>query len=53
MNEGNTDIIGTRVVFLNESDFGGSMPKWFLQKFTPFGVHEFYEDLLREVKNFN
>ena len=52
MNEANTEIVGTRVYFLNESDFGGSMPKWFLQKFTPGGIHEFYEDLIREVKAF-
>ncbi len=24
------EVVGTSVVFLNESDFGGSMPKWFV-----------------------
>jgi hypothetical protein len=43
-------ITGTSVVFMSESDFGGSMPKWFLQKFTPGGLFDFYEDLIDKTR---
>jgi hypothetical protein len=43
-------VIGTRIIFVNESDFGGSFPKWLLKKFAPSGVNEFYEDLLTSVR---
>ncbi len=46
-------VIGTSVVFQNESDFGGSMPKWVIQKFTPAGIYEFYEELIAETKASN
>ena len=43
-------VVGTRVTFVNESDFGGSFPKWILQKFAPPGLNDFYEDLINDVK---
>ena len=45
-----TKIVGTSVVFMSESDFGGSMPKWFIQKFTPGGLYDFYEELISATK---
>ena len=45
-----TKVVGTSVIFLNQSDFGGSFPKWVLQKFAPAGICEFYEDLLNEAR---
>jgi hypothetical protein len=30
-NEDQTLIIGTHTIFVNESDFGGSIPKWLVQ----------------------
>ncbi len=43
-------IVGTSVVFMSESDFGGSMPKWFIQKFTPGGLFDSYEGLIASTK---
>ncbi len=43
-------VVGTKVVFVNESDFGGSFPKWILQKFSPSGLNDMYEDLIANVK---
>jgi hypothetical protein len=42
--------IGTKIIFVNESDFGGSFPKWIIQKFSPPGLNDFYEDLITDVK---
>jgi hypothetical protein len=39
-------IIGTRTIFVNESDFGGSVPKWLVQKFLPKSIHEMYDDVV-------
>lgn len=41
-----SEIIGTRTIFVNESDFGGSVPKWLVQKFLPKSIHEMYEDVV-------
>ena len=46
-------VIGTSVVFVSESDFGGSVPKWLIQKLAPQGLSDFYEDLVVDVRNFN
>ncbi len=46
-------VIGTLVVFVNESDFGGLIPKWLIQKLAPPGINDFYEDLVKDVKIFN
>ena len=46
-------IVGTSVVFMSESDFGGSMPKWFIQKFTPGGLFDSYESLIAATKALN
>ena len=43
-------VIGTKITFVNESDFGGSFPKWIIQKFSPPGLNDFYEDLINDVK---
>ena len=41
-----SNVIGTTTVFVNESDFGGSIPKWLVQKFLPMSIHEMYEDVV-------
>jgi hypothetical protein len=46
-------IIGTSVVFVNESDFGGSVPKYLTQKMAGPGISDFYEDLLKDIREFN
>ena len=46
-------VIGTSIVFANESDFGGSIPKWITQKMAPGGINDYYEDLVKDVKIFN
>ena len=48
--DSSSKIIGTSMVFMSESDFGGSMPKWFIQKFTPGGLYDFYEELIAATK---
>ena len=37
--------------FVNESDFGGSFPKWIVQKFAPGGVNDYVEDVYTDVKS--
>ena len=44
------EVIGTKVVFLSESDFGGALPKWFTSHFTPKGIHDFYDDMVKLAK---
>lgn len=29
------------------------MPKWFIQKFSPGGIYDFYEELITETKAYN
>jgi hypothetical protein len=41
-----SEIIGTRTIFVNESDFGGSVPTWLVQKFLPKSIHEMFEDVV-------
>ena len=45
-----TKVLGTKIIFVNESDFGGSFPKWIVQKLAPPGLNDFYEDLISDVK---
>jgi hypothetical protein len=45
-----SEIIGTRTIFVNESDFGGSIPKWLVQKFLPKSMHEMYEDVVATTR---
>ena len=37
-------VIGTNMVFVSESDFGGNVPKWITQKFAPSSLSEFCEE---------
>ena len=39
-------VIGTTSIFVNESDFGGSIPKWLVQKFVPKSIHELFDDVV-------
>ena len=41
-----TPVIGTRTIFVNESDFGGSIPKWLVQKLVPRSIHDLFEDVV-------
>lgn len=43
-------VIGTKAVMLSQSDFGGSLAKWIVQKFTPKGLHEFFDEIVKYVK---
>lgn len=46
-------IIGTKTIFVNESDFGGSIPKWLVQKFVPKSIHELFDDVVITTKKMN
>ena len=42
--------IGTHILFLSESDFGGSVPKILMQKVAPRAIHDMIEDLIPFAK---
>jgi hypothetical protein len=44
-------IIGSQTIFVNESDFGGSIPKWLVQKLVPMSIHDLFEDVVVATKN--
>ena len=46
----NDQIVGTHVVFVSQSDFGGSIPKWMTQRVAPTAIHEFYDDVVKVAK---
>ncbi len=48
-----TKVIGTQVIQLAESSFGGGMPQWMVRKGQPKGMIEGYEKLLEEIKKSN
>jgi hypothetical protein len=43
-------VIGTHIIFVSESDFGGSIPKWIITKFAPPSLSEFYDDVIKQIK---
>jgi len=43
-------IIGTSVVFVSESDFAGSIPKWITQKFAPPALNDYLEETVVNIK---
>ena len=45
-----TKVIGTHVIQLAESSFGGGMPQWMVRKGQPKGMIEGYEKLLDEIR---
>ena len=47
----NNETVGTHVVFVSQSDFGGSIPKWMTQRVAPNAIHEFYDDVVKVAKN--
>ena len=48
-----TKVIGTHVIQVAESSFGGTMPQWMVKKGQPKGMIEGYDKLLEEVKKAN
>jgi hypothetical protein len=38
-----SNVIGTHSFFVSQSDFGGSIPKWLVNKMAAGGVHEFFD----------
>ncbi|TNV83384.1 hypothetical protein FGO68_gene16887 [Halteria grandinella] len=47
----NKKVIGTRIFYLNQSDFGGSVPKWIARQFVPKAVEDTYDALIKAAKN--
>jgi hypothetical protein len=43
-------VIGTLSIVVNESDFGGAVPKWLVQKFFPSSFHDMFEDVVQGAK---
>ena len=43
-------VIGTKIFFVNESDFGGSVPKWLTQKFAPSALNDYYTDVIEAAR---
>lgn len=50
MNERN-EVIGTKVFYLNESDFGGHVPQWIARSFAPKAVLDTYENITNAARN--
>ena len=44
------ETIGTRTIFVNESDFGGVVPKWIVQFLIPKTLHELFDDVVTLAK---
>lgn len=47
----NKQVIGTRVFYLNQSDFGGSVPKWLARQFVPKAVQDTYDSLIKAARD--
>ena len=45
------ETIGTRTIFVNESDFGGVVPKWIVQFLIPKTLHELFDDVVTLAKS--
>jgi hypothetical protein len=45
------ETIGTRTIFINESDFGGVVPKWIVQFLIPKTLHELFDDVVTLAKS--
>jgi hypothetical protein len=43
-------VVGTSLVFVSESDFGGSVPKWITQKFAPSALNDFMEETVANIR---
>ena len=43
-------VIGTQTIFVNESDFGGSIPKWLVQRLVPISIHDLFDDVVMATK---
>ena len=43
-------VIGTQTIFVNESDFGGSIPKWLVQRLVPMSIHDLFDDVVMATK---
>ena len=48
-----TKIVGTHVIQVAESNFGGSMPAWMVKKGQPKGMIEGYDKLIEDIKKAN
>jgi hypothetical protein len=46
----NTKVIGTHIIQLAESSFGGGMPQWMVRKGQPKGMIEGHEKLLDGIR---
>ena len=46
-----TKVIGIHSFFVSQSDFGGSVPKWLVNKMAAKGVHEFFDACITGASN--
>ena len=46
-----SQVIGTKVFYLNQSDFGGKVPQWITRKFAPRAIYDTYISLIKAAKN--
>lgn len=44
------ETIGTHTIFVNESDFGGIVPKWIVQFLIPKVLYELFDDVVTRAK---
>lgn len=44
-------VIGTKIFYLNLSDFGGSVPQWLTRKFAPRAIYDTFISLIKAAKN--
>ena len=43
-------VVGTKAIYLNQSDFGGNIPKWLVRQFVPKAIIETYDSLIKAAK---
>jgi len=43
-------VIGTHILFVSESDFGGSVPKMLMLSIAPRAIHDMIEDLIPHAR---
>ena len=47
------NLVGTKAVYLNQSDFGGNIPKWLQAQFAPKAIIETYDALIKAASAHN
>jgi hypothetical protein len=47
------NLVGTKAIYVNQSDFGGNIPKWLQAQFAPRAIIETYDALIKAASEIN